>query len=50
MLNKKQAPLESGTPRVIESDAPVVVQFTRLDSGRKEDAGMSAMAFSADES
>ncbi|HNR52331.1 MAG: hypothetical protein GXY28_04300 [Bacteriovoracaceae bacterium] len=34
----------------MEPDGPVVVQFTRLDSGRKEDAGMSAMAFSADES
>lgn len=44
------APIPRGTTyaSVIESDVPIVVQHTRLDSRQPENALMSTMAFAAD--
>jgi len=50
LIDPEAMPLDTNYGSVIESDVPVVVQFTRLDSSRKENAGMSTMAFPVDES
>lgn len=44
-------PIPRGTPyaSVIESDVPVVVQHTRLDSRQAENALITTIAFAADE-
>ncbi len=49
LIDPEAMPLDTDYGGVIESDVPVVVQFTRLDSGQAENASMSAMAFPVDE-
>jgi hypothetical protein len=45
------APLPRSTPyaSLIESDVPIVVQYTRLDSRQAENALLSTMAFAGEE-
>jgi hypothetical protein len=50
LIDPEAIPLDTDYGIIIESDVPIVVQFTRLDSGRMENAGMSAVAFPVDES
>jgi hypothetical protein len=42
-------PLETDYASVIESDAPIVVQHTRLDSRQSENALITTMAYAGDE-
>jgi hypothetical protein len=44
-------PIPRGIPyaSIVESDVPIIVQPTRLDSRRAENAVMTTMAFPADE-
>jgi hypothetical protein len=44
----EQIPKETPFASVIESDVPIVVQHTRLDSRQAENALMSTMAFAQD--
>ena len=41
-------PRDTDYASVIESDVPIVVQHTRLDSRQAENALMTTMAFAAD--
>ena len=42
-------PTDTEYSTVVESDVPVVVQYTRLDSRQAENALLSTIAFAADE-
>ena len=44
----QQIPRDTDYPSVFESDVPIVVQHTRLDSRRAEVALLSTMAFAAE--
>lgn len=44
----KEIPRDTPYSSVIESDVPVVVQYTRLDSRQADNALLSTMAFACD--
>jgi hypothetical protein len=48
LSDPEPVPVETDFASVIESDVPVVVQHTRLDSRQAENALLSTMAFPAD--
>ena len=45
VIDPQEIPLDTHYPSLIESDVPVIVQFSRLDSSRAENAIASATAF-----
>lgn len=47
-LRDPQIPVDTPYASVIESDVPIVVQHTRLDSRQAENALMTTMAFAGD--
>jgi hypothetical protein len=48
LKNPQRIPLDTDYACIIESDKPVVVQHTRLDSRQAENALLSTMAFPVD--
>lgn len=48
LVDPEPVPLDTPFASVIESDVPIVVQHTRLDSRQAENALMTTMAFPAD--
>ena len=48
LIDPEALPLDTDYASVIESNIPIVVQFSRLDSSRAENALFSTMAFPAD--
>jgi hypothetical protein len=48
LIDPEAIPLDTDFAGLIESDIPIVVQFSRLDSGQAENAGCTTMAFPAD--
>jgi hypothetical protein len=49
LTDPESIPRATDFASVIESDTPIVVQHTRLDSRQAENALMTTMAFAADE-
>ena len=49
LVDPEPIPRDTDYASVIESDQPIVVQHTRLDSRQAENALISTIAFSADE-
>ncbi|MBE0429871.1 MAG: sensory rhodopsin transducer, partial [Thermoleophilia bacterium] len=48
LIDPEAMPLDVDYACVVESDVPVIVQFTRLDSSRAENAWLSTLAFPAE--
>jgi hypothetical protein len=49
LIDPQAMPLDTDYGAVIESDVPIVVQFSRLDTGRAENAILGTMAFPVEE-
>jgi hypothetical protein len=47
LIDPEAIPLDTAFAAVIEADQPVVVQFSRMDTGQAENALLSTMAFYA---
>jgi hypothetical protein len=48
LIDPEAVPLGTDYGALIESDVPIVVQFSRLDTGRAEQATLGVMAFAVD--
>jgi len=49
LIDPEAMPLDTNYASTITSDVPIVVQFSRLDSGQAENALLGAMAFPVDD-
>ena len=49
LINPEAMPLDTDYASLITSNLPIVVQFSRLNSGQAENAVLGAMAFPADD-
>jgi hypothetical protein len=49
LINPEAMPLDVDYASLITSDLPIVVQFSRLDSGQAENAVLGTMAFPVDD-